>query len=125
MLNLAFLAVVAFVPFPTALIGTYEDEPVAFILYAVTLSAASLAVVLLHAWAQHRDLLLTRPTPTGRRHLFLAQTAPIVVFLLSIPLALATSTSTALYSWLLIWLLESVIDRVGPRGEPALDSVQP
>lgn len=124
LLNLAFLAVVAFVPFPTALVGAYEEEPVAFVLYAVTLCAVSVIGVLMHGWSQHRELLRRRSTPMGRRHLAVAGLIPIAVFLLSIPLALATSTSVALYSWLVMWPLEMLVDRVWPDDELVLDSVE-
>lgn len=124
LLNLAFLAVVAFVPFPTALVGTYEEEPVAFVLYAVTLCALSLLGMLMHGWAHHRELLRRPSTPMGRRHLVVAGLIPIAVFLLSIPLALAVSTSVALYSWLVMWPLELIVDRVWPDDELVLGSVE-
>ncbi len=45
--NLVYLAVVAFLPFPTALVGRYEDNPVAFVLFALSVAAISgLEVVL-------------------------------------------------------------------------------
>lgn len=122
-MNLVFLAVIAFVPFPTALIGSYEEEAVAFVLYAVTLTAASLALILLNFRAQRQQLREAIPTGDARRHELVAQAIPVVVFLLSIPLALTTSTSVALWSWISIWILESVIDRIWPEDEPALASV--
>ena len=123
-LNLVFLAVIAFVPFPTALIGGYEQEPVAFILYAVTLTAASLASSLLNFRASRQGLRTRPPTLAGRRHEGVAQGIPIVVFVLSIPLALLTSTTVALYSWVSIWILEAAADRVWPADDPPLASVQ-
>ena len=122
-MNMAFLAIIAFVPFPTALIGAYEQEPVAFVLYAVTLTAASLALVLLNAHATRARLREAPLTGDARRHELVAQAIPIVIFLLSIPLALATSTSVALWSWASIWVFESVIDRVWPADDPPLASV--
>ena len=123
MMNLAFLAVIAFVPFPTALIGTYEEEPVAFVLYALTLTAASAGLILLNVRATRHHLRTAPLTVDARRHEVVAQAIPIVVFLVSIPLALATSTSVALYSWVSIWIFESIADRMWPVDDPPLASV--
>src|SRR5215207_9317103 len=37
-LNMAYLAFIAFVPFPTAVLGDYFENPAAFALYAVTMA---------------------------------------------------------------------------------------
>ena len=61
-LNLLYLAAIAFMPFPTALVGVYGgDEPVVVVLYAVTLGVASLleAALFVRA-AQHEGLLRVR-----------------------------------------------------------------
>ena len=40
-LNLCYLAFVAFLPFPTSLVGQYEQNPVSVVVFALTLSAIS------------------------------------------------------------------------------------
>jgi uncharacterized membrane protein len=54
MLNLVYLAAIAFTPFPTALVGKYEQFSITVILYALTLGAASLLEVAMFVRA-HQD----------------------------------------------------------------------
>lgn len=108
--NLFYLAAIAFTPFPTALAGKYTNEPVSIVIYAITLAIASgLQAVCL--WLANRDDLLHRhqPRPVLRYNLT-ASLVPVVVFLASIPIALH-DTIWALYSWLLIIPLELLVDR--------------
>ena len=56
MLNLVYLAAIAFMPFPTALVGKYENFSITVILYALTLGAASLLEAAMFARAQHQHL---------------------------------------------------------------------
>jgi len=123
LVNLGFLAVIAFLPFPTALMGDYGGEAVAFVIYALTLAAASTASVLLHRLVDARALRREERTAVGRRHNLLAGLAPIAVFVLSIPLALATSPSVGLWSWVSIVVLEMLINRTWPEDDPPLASV--
>ncbi|MGH3042513.1 MAG: TMEM175 family protein [Gaiellaceae bacterium] len=41
--NLAYLGFIAFLPFPTALIGEYEGNPIAFVVFALSIGAALVA----------------------------------------------------------------------------------
>jgi uncharacterized membrane protein len=104
-LNLVYLATIAFVPFPTALAGRYTDDPVSIVIYAITLSVAS-GLDALMEYVANRDGLLRRTMPPAvMRFAIVASVIPVVVFLASIPIALH-KTTTALYSWILIWPLE-------------------
>jgi len=58
-LNLAFLGLIAAIPFPTAVIGEHGDLPIAVVLYAATLSAAGLAGTF--AWVYAGRAGLTAP----------------------------------------------------------------
>jgi uncharacterized membrane protein len=60
-INLLYLAVVAFLPFPTALVGTNGDAPLAFILFACSLAAVSILEVALYLCAHRFDLLRNPP----------------------------------------------------------------
>ena len=62
-MNLVYLAVVAFLPFPTAIVGTNGDAPLAFVLFAACLAAVSILEVVLYLCAVRYDLLRERPTP--------------------------------------------------------------
>jgi uncharacterized membrane protein len=115
-INLAYLAAIAFVPFPTALAGKYTGDPVSIVIYAITLSAASG----LEAWMQfvaNRDGLFRRTMPPPvLRFVMVASVIPVVVFLASIPIAFYRTT-TALWSWILIWPLEIVASKkLKPEG---------
>ena len=99
-LNLVYLGLIAFLPFPTALLGTYFDNPLAVGIYAVSVAVISgLEVVLLRHAYRHR--LLTKPMSGsiyrwGRN----ASTTPVVFFLISVPVAFLSSEA-ALACWLL------------------------
>ena len=104
-LNLAYLATIAFVPFPTALAGKYTDDPVSIVIYAITLSLAS-GLEALMQYVANRDGLFRRTLPPPvLRFAMVASLIPVIVFLASIPIALH-STTTALFSWVLISPLE-------------------
>jgi TMEM175 potassium channel family protein len=107
--NLLYLATIAFVPFPTALVGVYDTHPVSVVLYAVTLGVASFLEAVLFWHAHHADLLDLELAPDAFRFNILASLAPVVVFAVSIPIAYA-STKWALLSWLLIFPLEVLVN---------------
>jgi uncharacterized membrane protein len=101
-LNLVFLFFIAFLPFPTAVLGAYPAEQAAVILYAISVAAIGLAKVGLWWYASRRYRLIDRALEPGairaeaRRGLI----AP-VVFLLSIGLALF-DPQLAMYSWIVV-----------------------
>jgi uncharacterized membrane protein len=101
-LNLAFLASVAFLPFPTSVIGSYGATSPAVIFYAAAMTVvggAQLAVWIYAAKLRHPAL---RPIPASvsRVYTILIARAP-AVFLVSIPVALASPVA-AMATWALI-----------------------
>jgi uncharacterized membrane protein len=88
-LNFAMLLLVAFLPFPTAVLGRNQDEPVAAVIYAVTLTLLNLASATIwwYATRGHRlvDRDLDRHTVKKR---FTRLAIGTLVFLVSIPVAL-------------------------------------
>jgi uncharacterized membrane protein len=110
-INLVYLAAIAFMPFPTALVGTYGDtEAVVIVLYAITLGIASLLDAFLFSHAQQAGLLRQRLSDRGFRNYLVAAVAPAVVFAISIPIAMV-DTGLALLSWLLIFPAEFFIGK--------------
>ena len=108
--NMFYLAAIAFTPFPTALAGKYTEEPVSIVIYAITLAVASgLQGVMLYT-ANRQDLLFRHQPREMMRYSLVASLVPVAVFLGSIPLAFG-DTTWALYSWLLIIPLEYVVDK--------------
>jgi uncharacterized membrane protein len=116
-LNAAYLAAIAFVPFPTALVGEYGEQPIAVVILALTLGAASLLDTLMLTWAARRDLLRAPMTPSEYRHGWMASLIPAVVLAISIPIAYVDS-GLAMLSWLLIFPAERILDRVVPPDAP-------
>ena len=96
-LNLLYLGLVAFLPYPTRVLGLYEHQPAAIALYAVSAGAVSLTGGLMRAHAARAGLL----SQAGRRHLARREhwTLAPAVFLLSIPVGFL-STTVAMFSWL-------------------------
>jgi uncharacterized membrane protein len=101
-LNLVYLGFVAFMPFPTRVLGLYSDQPAAVVMYAATAVAVSLLAGATRVHAARAGLL----SEAGRRQVEQREHWLIVpaVFLLSIPIAFA-STTAALWSWLLVAVL--------------------
>jgi len=111
-LNLLFLAAIAFMPFPTALVGSYGDEEIAVVLYAVTLASASLLETIL-LWRAHVKRFMRQHLSDDLfRWAMCASLAPVVVFVASVPVAYLASPEWALYTWILIFPLEITIDRI-------------
>ena len=115
MLNLVYLAFIAFLPFPTALVGRYEQNVVAFVFFAGIISCVSALETLLFIVAERRGLLVVKVPRDVYRFGVIASTLPVVVFLLSIPLAAATNSTIALLCWIVIWPLEALLDRRAPE----------
>ena len=111
-INLVYLAGIAFMPFPTALVGLYGDEePVVIVLYAITLGIVSLLEVVLFWHAQHARLLRRQLDETAFRNYMLASIAPAIVFAVSVPIALFVDPGLALLSWILIFPAEFFIGK--------------
>ena len=86
-LNLVSLAVIAFLPFPTDVLGNYFENPVAVALYAINVAAISGLEVLMFQRAHKRDLLDPRLSEEVFRWSRAGALAPVVIFLASVPVA--------------------------------------
>jgi uncharacterized membrane protein len=100
-INLAYLAFVAFVPYPTRLVGVYGDEPAAVVLYAATLAILALLAGLSRVHARRAGLV----NPEGLRELDRREHWLVApgIFLVSIPIAFVSPTVAQLL-WLLVLL---------------------
>src|SRR5687767_2481562 len=86
-INLVYLGFVAFLPFPTDLLGNYFDNPISIALYALTVAVVSGLEVVLFAHA-HRAGLLLRAIPRDvYRWGVWVSFSPVIFFVLSVPLA--------------------------------------
>ena len=112
LVNTALLALIALMPFTTAVLGRY-DEPLAVALYA---GNVGLTVIFsgLTALVAIGGGLYAEPEPdrtrSRRREVIVDTTGRALVFLISIPIAYMISESLAKWFWLLLLVL-SVVDR--------------
>jgi uncharacterized membrane protein len=112
-LNLLLLLCVAFVPFPTAVLGRYApSQPLAVVFYAGTMVLAGLAStgMWLYTW-WHRDLLAPGVTSRQLTHYLLRGLSMPAVFLASIFVALIDA-GLAMWTWWLILAIRLVIARL-------------
>jgi uncharacterized membrane protein len=113
-INLVYLAFIAFLPFPTALLGTYFENPLSIAIYAVNVALISgLEVVLFRHTYRNRLLARAMPEDVYRWGAALSLT-PVLFFVLSIPIAFV-STPLAVASW----FLAVPFDWVAERWKPA------
>jgi uncharacterized membrane protein len=106
--NLVFLGLIAFLPWPTAILGRYGGDRSAVVLCAASLALAGLASTALWVYAWRAGLA----DAGTRRARYLATRAavPAVAFGCSIPIAYA-SLLAAQVSWLSFVVLRRVVER--------------
>jgi uncharacterized membrane protein len=110
-LNLAYLSMIVLIPFPAELLGDYGDQRLPVVIYAAVLgAAASLNLIMTHhavtaglVAAEHREA-----TARGWSFLFIP-----VIFLLSIPVALASPLAAELMwtALILARIARGLVDR--------------
>jgi uncharacterized membrane protein len=111
-LNLLFLGMIAFLPYPTSLLSRAGDQTAAVAFYAGWVALAALAESAIWLYACRMPGALTAETaPWVRRYYAYRILRVPVVFLLSIPVALARPT-WAPYTWLAAALLGFTIRRM-------------
>ena len=94
-LNLAYLAVIAFLPYPTSLIGRYGDQPVSVVIYAVSIILIASMSAAIWTYADRAGLLKPgTPHESMRRFVVV-----LAVFLASIPMALLVDASAGIWTW--------------------------
>jgi uncharacterized membrane protein len=118
-LNLVYLAFIAFLPFPTALLGEYFDNPLSIAIYAVNVALVSGMEVVLFDHAQRHDLLARKLPRDVYRYGVLMSLSPVVFFLLSIPVAFI-STTLAACMWFLGVPFAAIAERWKPEGADEL-----
>lgn len=119
-INMLYMCLIAFLPFPTALLGRYDGAPVAVGLYAVTLAAASVVEALMLRRARRIRAFRWPMTDEVYRHLVRAALVPIAVFLASVPLAFA-HPAAAMGVWLALFPIERTLARSVPRAPAEYD----
>lgn len=118
--NLVYLMFVAFLPFPTALLGDYFGNPVAVAAYALTAAVVSGMEVVLLRYANRAGLLKPRPTGKVMRWATIQSTFPVAAFLVSVPVAFL-NTTVAVLVWFASFPFGIVMRRRRPLGAEALN----
>jgi uncharacterized membrane protein len=113
-LNLIYLAFVAFLPFPTALLGEYFENPLSVAIYATNVGIVSAMEVVLFRRAYRADLLRQRLTPEVYRFGVIASLSPVLFFVISIPVAFV-STGVAVAVWFLAVPFGLAVNRRAPE----------
>ncbi len=104
LVNFVFLAAVAFLPFPTSVLGRYSSLATAIVLYAGTNVIIGSAALFMWWHASRSGLLAAELDATEVQHLMAyAATAP-AVFAASIPVALV-NPGLAPWSWNAVWIV--------------------
>ena len=111
-LNVLLLLFIAFQPFPTTVLGTYGDEPLAVTFYAATLAVTGVIVLMLwlYATSGHRLVAKDLNPRLIKRQTWRALSGP-VVFLISIPIS-QTNPTLAKYSWVALAAVAVVLQRL-------------
>jgi uncharacterized membrane protein len=120
-LNLALLLVVAFVPFPTALLAEAGDDPAAVVLYAATVGLLGVMQYIIWAYARRAGLLSASVDLGVYRLVRRAVLAPSVVFGVSIVVALLGQPLIAMFTWFLIAPSTIIAGRAFPARADDLD----
>lgn len=116
--NLAFLCMIALMPFTTALLGSYSDRPLAVAIYAANVGAAATLDSLIDQVALRGDLYERGSSPEQGTVTIEGLLRP-AIFALSIPIAFV-SIPLAELSWFLLLLVPNVARRICRRRSGAL-----
>jgi len=108
-LNFLFLMVVAFVPFPTSLLGEYGGHQLPVAVYAATLATGRLLLTAIHWYATRDDRLLGEPQDSATVHFFLIRGLTITaIFLLSIVISFF-SVGAAIWTWFVMMAIDAIV----------------
>jgi uncharacterized membrane protein len=108
--NMGLLALIALMPFTSAVIGRYHTS-LAVAIYAANVGLASFFAGLTEVLAGHAGLQIGVPASRWREEIA-GSLIRTFVFLLSIPLAYLVSPRFALWSWLFILPLGALANRL-------------
>lgn len=124
-INLAFLGTIAFLPYPTALLGrTHGPSTVALVFYSACMSLAGLGELAIWIYASLiSDLVVPGTSLALRRYVLLRVLRVPAVFLASIPVALV-SASLGAYVWILIVPVGMAVNRYA-RPERDIEPADP
>ncbi len=108
------LAGVAFLPFPTSLVGEYVENPTSGVLFAINLAFVSTSETLLLAHAHRTHLMRARLSERAYRWQVIDSIEPAIMFLVTIPLSFIHPW-VMLISWIPIgFVVGRTLERIKP-----------
>jgi TMEM175 potassium channel family protein len=108
-INFLFLMVVAFVPFPTSLLGEYGAHQLPVAMYAATLAVGRLLLTAIHWYTTRNDRLLDEPQDPATVRFFLRRGLTIAaIFLLSIAVSFL-SVGVAIWTWVIMLAVDVLV----------------
>ena len=111
-INLLFLMFVAFVPFPTSLLGEYGNHQLPVAVYAATLAVGRLLLTAIQWYAVRHDRLLDEAQdPATVRFLLIRGLTVPAIYLVTIVISFF-SVEAAIWSWVILIVVDSVILRI-------------
>jgi uncharacterized membrane protein len=111
-LNSLFLMCVAFLPFPASLFGEYGEQPLVVAIYAGSLAITRLLLTAVWWYASSGRRLVDRDLDTNMIKAYRLRGLAIpLIFLLSIFISFF-SVSAAVYSWVLLMVVDFVLFRL-------------
>jgi uncharacterized membrane protein len=120
LMNLLFVGLIAFMPYPTALLSASgASQTAGVVFYAVCTGAAGLVETMMWAYACTARAGLVTDLSRATQRLILLRTARTpAVFVISIPIALAWPSEAA-YFWVAIVVVGAAIERFYGQHDPA------
>jgi uncharacterized membrane protein len=109
-INLSLLLFIAFLPFPTALLGRYGSNSVITAMYATTQFMISLIYVLMEWYAFSHALISPPPDQKTLKYIYLRGLIPCAIFALSGGIAFY-SVVLAKLSWIAVLVIRPVVLR--------------
>jgi len=116
LINLGYLSLVAFLPFPASLLGDYTGNPVAVALFAVTMALISALELAQLRHARAAGLLANPPDDDGFRWMSLANLNPVFWFAVSVVIAFGADAEWAMLTWLLAIPSARLVERWRPAS---------
>jgi uncharacterized membrane protein len=109
LLNFLFLMFVAFLPFPTALLGEYGNHQLPVAIYATTLAVGRLLLTAIYWYATSGNRLVSGTTSPAEVRFFLARGLTIPLILLLSIVVSFFSVGAAIGSWVLLMAVDAVV----------------
>jgi uncharacterized membrane protein len=111
-LNSLFLMCIAFLPFPTSLLGEYGDNQLAVAIYAASVAVARLLLTAVWWYASSGHRLIDESFPARTIRIYLVRgLAVALAFVISIGISFF-SVSAATYFWILLVVADNLLIRV-------------